>query len=179
MPEPRHMSVRTPGVPVPLWPSTLPLPQETTVAVAGPTRAQFSDVLTGPTRARLVARTAPPEFFFSVFLTPQQMQIFEGWYLAAVRDSDGEFYARWIGGARVVAFVAPYSYEALGRGYVLTGHVVRTRIDPTVCDEFIGDVFGAIYRDDGVAPDIYRADLAAADIYADSFDLSLIAGNEC
>lgn len=179
MPEPGHISVRTPGIPPPLWPPSLPLPQETSVRVTGPARAQFNDVLTGPTRARLVARTAPPEFFFSVFLTPAQMQVFETWYLSAARDHDGEFYARWIGGSRVVAFVSPYSYEALGRGYVLSGHVVRTRIDHTACDAFINLIFGAIYRDDGVSPDIYQADLAAVDIYVDNFDLSLIARNEC
>ena len=79
----------------------------------------------------------------------------------------------------MVAFVSPYAYSALGRHYVLNGHVIRTRIDPSICDDYINTWFGAIYRDDGVAADIYRADLAAADIYADTFDLSLIAAHGC
>ena len=46
MPEP---APRTPGFPVPLWPDTLPGPQETSFTVMGPQRAEYSDVLTGPT----------------------------------------------------------------------------------------------------------------------------------
>jgi hypothetical protein len=177
MPEPRA-ELRS-VTPPPLWPDTLPDPQGDSLRVIGPPRAEYSEMLKGPMRARVTARTAPMEFLFSIWFTQVQMQSFEDWYRICVRDHDGEFYARWIGGSRVVAFVEPYTYGALGSGYVMSGHVIRTRIDPRACDEFISAVFGAIYRDDGIAPDIYLADLAATDIYKDDYDLRLIVRNEC
>lgn len=177
MPEPRA-TVRAAGPP-PLWPDTLPNPQDDSLRVMGPPRVTYSEPLSGPVRARVTARTAPMEFLFAVWLTQLQMQTFEDWYRVVIRDYDGEFYARWIGGSRVVAFVEPYSYRALGKGYELQGHVIRTRIDVSACDDFINAVFGNIYRGDFAATDIYRADLAAADIYKDDFSLKLIADNEC
>lgn len=175
MPEPAADVSATP----PMWPEALPNPQGDSITVTGPQRVEVFNPLIGPTRLRVRARTAPMEYGFECHLTQQQMQDFETWYCAAARDNDGEFYARWIGGSRIVAFVAPYEYQALGTGYRLAGHLVRTRIDPTACDAFINIVFGAIYRDEGTPPDVYRADLAAADIYADDFDLHLIDVNEC
>jgi hypothetical protein len=175
MPEPLPRA----SVPPPMWPATLPNPQADSLSVTGPPRVERFDPLAGPTRLRVRARTATMGFGFTCFFTQQQMQDFETWYTSVARDHDGEFYARWVGGSRVVAFIEPYAYRALGRGYVLDGQLVRTRIDPTACDEFISSVFGAIYRDDGLAPDIYKADLSAVDIYADDFDLGLIVRNEC
>lgn len=176
MPEPLPL---TEGVTPPMWPASLPNPQASSMTVSGPGRAQVFETLTGPTRLRVVARTAPPSYTFSCFLTQEQMQAFEAWYVDVLNNHDGEFYARWIGGSRVVAFSQGYQYEALGSGYVLSGHLVRTRIDTSACDAFINSVFGAIYRDDGKAPDTYRADLAASDVYKDDYPLSLIAANEC
>lgn len=178
MGEPRA-TVRSTGVPPPLWPETLPDPQADSMAIIGPPRVEYSQMRKGPTRTRVIARTAPMEFMFEIWMTPQQMKEFESWHRTVVRYSDGEFYARWIGGSRVVAFAEPYQYTALGKGYVLQGHVIRTRIDLSACDAFINAVFGNIYRDDGQAADIYRADLAAVDIYKDDYPLKLIAGNEC
>ena len=142
-------------------------------------RAEAAEVLFGPTRFAVKARTAPMSYAFSVWFTPEQMEIFEGFYRDAVEENDGEFYAHWIGGSRIVAFGEGYEYAPLGVGYVLSGSVIRTRIDFTICDDFIESVFGAIYRADLEAVDLYVADLAAADIYADDFSLSLIADNEC
>lgn len=178
MPEP-GASVRTAGQPPPLWPATLPNPQADSMRVTGPPRAEVCEVLYGPVRLRVHARTAPQEFTFSVWLTPAQFREFEEWYRYVVRVADGEFYARWIGGSRVVAFIAPYQITAIGQGVAVSGRLVRTRIDITACDAFISSVFTAIYRDDGVSPDIYLADLAATDYYVDQFDLELIAQNEC
>jgi hypothetical protein len=170
---------RSIGAPPPLWPASLPNPQAPSMVISGPPRTEVSNVLKGPTRVRVAARVAPAEYSFSVYFTPQQMKDFELWYRDVVRNADGEFYARWIGGSRVVAFIAPYQYSALGIGYVMSGQLVRTRIDPSACDAFIAAIFGAIYIDDGKAADIYQADLAATDIYVDQFPLSLIVANEC
>ena len=112
-------------------------------------------------------------------LLKEEQEIFEEFYRDSLENHDGEFYARWIGGGRVVAFGEPYSYAALGSGWSLSGRLVRTRIDETSCDEHIESVFGAIYRAQLGAPDLYQAFLPASDIYADDFDLQLIAENEC
>lgn len=175
MPEPAADVSATP----PRWPDTLPNPQGSSLTVTGPQRVEVFNPLIGPTRLRVRARAAPMEYSFECHFTQQQMQDFETWYCMVARDHDGEFFAPWIGGSRIVAFIAPYEYRALGTGYRLAGHLVRTRIDPSVCDDFLNAVFGAIYRDDGAASDIYRADLSATDVYADTFDLRLIAANEC
>lgn len=175
MPEPLPRASAPPSI----WPMSLPDAQADSLAVLGPPRAERFDMLVGPTRLRVRARTAPMEFGFTCFLTQAQMEEFETWYRTIARDEDGEFYARWIGGSRVVAFVEPYTYEALGKGYALAGRLIRTRIDYSACDAYISAVFGAIYRDDGIAADVYRADLAASDIYKDDYDLSLIVRNEC
>lgn len=178
MPEPRAKP-RSLGVTPPLWPDWLPDPQGDSITVTGPLRAQLYDVLTGPTRARVIARTAPMEVSFACWLTAEQMEGFEAWYRDVVETHDGEFYARWIGGSRIVAFSGEYSYGPLGRGYILAGRLIRTRVDETACDAFIVAHFGAIYRADLDAADIYEADLAATDVYADTFDLRLIAAHEC
>lgn len=177
MPEPRDTVSTTPP---PIWPATLPTPQAESMRVEGPPRVEYSDVLSGPTRARVQARTAPMQWAFSCWFTAEQMEQFEAWYRDVVKDADGEFYARWLGGGRVVAFSAPYSYTALGTHWVLTGTVIRTRIDHTACDAFFDLVFGNIYRDDGIATDVYADDaFTASDSYIDDFDLQLIADNEC
>jgi len=178
MPEPRP-TVRTTGVPPPLWPDTLPDPQAPSMQVTGPLRTEFSRVLTGPTRGRVVARTAPMSFVFECWLTPAQMEIFEDWYRLVVLEADGEFYARWIGGSRVVAFAEPYAYSRLGINYVLRGRLITTRIDHSACDAYIDAVYGGILRDDGIAADIVRDDGIAADIVRDDFDLAFMADHEC
>lgn len=177
MPEPRSTPLAQ--GPPPLWPEGLPDPQAASMGANSPARAEHFHVLSGPVRARVVARTAPMTFDFSCWLTQPQMRAFEDWYRIVALDHDGEFYARWVGGSRIVAFLAPYRFEALGAGYVLSGELVRTRIDHTVCDAYIGNVFGRIYRDDGDAVDVYRATLSAVDIYRDQFDVWLVAENEC
>ena len=177
MPEPRP-APRATG-PVPIYPVTLPYPQAGSVVVTSPPRAQPAPVLFGPTRYAVKARTAPMTFAFTVWLTPEQFEIWEGFYRDALENHDGEFYAHWIGGARIVAFGEPYDVTPLGIGYALSGLLIRTRIDHTICDEFIASVFGAIYRADTAATDIYQADFTAVDIYNNDFSLSLIADNEC
>ena len=176
MPEPRAV----PGVPVPVWPNTLPRPQVEGFTVDSPARAEASSMLYGTTRLVVRARTAPMTWSFTVWLTtPDQMDTFEEFYRDSLENHDGEFYAPWIGGSRVVAFSEAYSYAPIGAGWSLSCTVVRTRIDATVCDEFIAETFGAIYRADLAAADTYRADLAAVDSYVDDFDLSMIVDNEC
>lgn len=176
MPEPASTASLAPP---PLWPAELPDPQAASRQIIGPPRVTASAVLTGPTRLRSRARTAPAEYFFETWFTAEQMEQFEDWYRGIVRDADGEFYARWIGGARIVAFVEPYQYRALGTGYALTGHLIRTRIDTSACDAYLSSVFGAIYLDDGIAADVYEADLTASDQYVDDYDLQFIADHEC
>jgi len=175
MPEPRAV----PGAPVPIWPASLPLPDAAGFTVSAGIRAEATETLYGPTRLALRARTAPMSFSFAAGFSREQMEIFEEFYRDSIENHDGEFYARWIGGSRVVAFVAPYQYVPLGVGWILSGSLIRTRIDETACDEFIESVFGSIYRADLAAPDIYEADLSGSDIYADDFSLQLIADNEC
>jgi hypothetical protein len=163
-----------------MWPDTLPGPQADGFTVESPPRVEVAGILFGTTRLAVKARTAPMTWTFTVWLTtPLEMEIFEGFYRDSIENHDGEFYARWIGGSRVVAFIEAYEYAPIGVGWSLTCKVVRTRIDGTACDEFLGEIFGAIYRADLTAPDHYEADLTAADIYVDDFDLSLIAANEC
>jgi hypothetical protein len=175
MPEPRA----TAGAPVPIWPDTLPQPDANALSQRAGERAEPADVLFGPTRLAVKARTAPMSWTFTCAFSRAQMQAFEEFYRDCIENHDGEFYARWIGGSRIVAFGESYNYVPLGSGWRLSGTLVRTRIDETACDEFIESVFGAIYRADLPAPDLYRADLAAADIYADDFDLQMIADHEC
>lgn len=165
--------------PPPLWPASLPDPQAEGFTVIGPPRVEVADVLYGVTRLAVKARTAPMSWQFTVWFTRAQMQTFEGWYRNVVENYDGEFYAPWIGGHRVVAFNTIYQYAPLGSGYVLSATAIRTRIDHTVCDGLLTEVFGAVYRADLAAVDIYEADLTSADLYQDDFDLDLIADNEC
>ena len=165
--------------PPPLWPDTLPDPQEDGFSVTGPQRAEVADVLAGVTRLAVKARTAPAIYSFQVNLSRAQMQTFEGWYRDVIENHDGEFYARWIGGSRVVAFASNYTLDPLGSGWVLQCSAVRTRIDHTACDAFLSSVFQNVYRADLTAPDIYEADLTSSDLYQDDFALDLIAANEC
>lgn len=165
--------------PPPLWPLTLPDPQGDSLTVSSPPRIESHDVLTGPTRLRITARTAPMTFGFECWFTPPQMQAFEQWYRDAAVANDGEFYARWIGGSRVVAFIEPYAYGALGSGYVLRGRVVTTRVDPRACDAYLVLMYGDCYRDDGAAADIYQDDGVSADIYRDDYDLRYMVDHEC
>ena len=145
----------------------------------GPVRAQLQDVLSGPSRLYVKARTAPAAWSFTVWLTREQMEAFEGWYRTVLAEHEGEFYARWIGGSRVVAFASPYEYRALGRGWSVSATVVRTRIDPSACDAYINAAFGNILRDDGVTADVLLADLTSTNIWRDDYSLELIADNEC
>ena len=96
-----------------------------------------------------------------------------------VNNSDGEFYAPWIGQSRILAFAAPYTYRALGSGWEVSCRVVRTRIDPSVCDAIINAAFGNILRDDGASANNYLDDGATTNIVADDFSLTLIAQNGC
>lgn len=176
MPEPTAYTL---GTPPPMWPASLPNPQAPSIVVRGPPRTEISTVLKGPARVRVRARLAPAEYAFSVQFTAQQMQDFESWYRDVVKYADGEFYARWIGGDRVVAFMAPYTYSAFGAGYLLSGQLIRTRIDPSACDDYLGAMFGHIYVDDGHSPDIYQADLAAVDVYENNFPPEWLVAYEC
>lgn len=176
MPEPAPTTV---GVPLQVWPDYLPNPQAPSMTVLGPPRVAYSGTLSGPMRARVHARTAPASYGFACWFTQKQMQDFEGWYKNVVANHDGEFYARWIGGSRVVAFGQPYEYSFLGAGYVLRGTVIRTRIDESACDDFLNSVFGNIYRDEGASDYDILASLTATDRYVDQFSLKLIADNEC
>lgn len=162
-----------------MWPDTLPNPQADGFAVESPARVEVAEVLFGATRLAVKARTAPMSWTFTVWLTAAQMQIFEGFYRGCIEENDGEFYARWIGGSRVIAFREPYTYAPIGAGWALTCTVVRTRIDGTACDDFLSETFGAIYRADLTAADIYEAGLLTSDRYVDDFDLAQIAANEC
>lgn len=161
-----------------LWPTELPGPQAG-FTMQWPARASVQDVMSGPSRLNLTARTSPPSWRFTVFFTSAQMERFESWYRSLLENSGGEFYARWIGGGRITAFANPYTYQALGKGWQLQGALVRTRIDHTICDAFINSVFGAILRDDGVSADIVLDDGAAIDIISGNYPLEMIAANEC
>jgi hypothetical protein len=176
MPEPREVRLATPP---PVWPEYLPTPEVEGFTQSGPTRVESAPVLFGPTRLAVKARTAPPSWRFVVFFTAEEMQLFEAWYRDAVENHDGEFYARWIGGSRITAFSQAYQYTPLGRGYALEGTVIRTRIDHSACDEYLGAYFPALYVADLQAVDHYVADLAAVDVYKDDFDLAYIAAHEC
>lgn len=177
MPDPRAMP-RADGPPA-MWPDTLPSPQVDGFAWGSPMRAELADVLAGTTRLAVKARTAPMALEFRCYFTAAQMQIFEGWYRDAVENHDGEFYAHWIGGSRIVALSSNYTLSPIGSGWALSATAVRTRIDPTICDEFLSTIFENIYRADIDTTDIYQADLAAADIYVGDWELALIADNEC
>lgn len=175
MPEPRAVNTGPPA----FWPDTLPNPDGPGFQVSAGVRTEVVEVLFGPTRTQVKARTAPMSFSFSMFLTREQMEIFEAWYRDALENHDGEFYAHWIGLSRVVAFSQPYEYSALGAGWTLVGSCVRTRIYDAACNDFIESVFGNIYRADLAAIDIYQADLSAPDIYIPDFSLEMIRENEC
>lgn len=175
MPEPRPSGQGAPA----FWPAILPNPDAPGFQVAAGVRTEVAEVLFGPTRIAVKARTAPMGFSFTMYLTREDMEIFEGFYRDVLENYNGEFYARWIGGSRVVAFSQPYEYSALGEGWTLVGRCVRTRIYEAACDEFIESIFGNIYRADLAAPDIYQADLAAVDIYSADFSLQMIRDNEC
>lgn len=177
MPEPRAAPRITP--PEAMWPAGVPAPQAGAFSIVAPARAQACDVLYGPTRLRLKARTAPAEWRFSCWLTREQMQTFETWYRALLDLTGGEFYAPWIGGARLAAFADAYIYSPLGRGWILTARAVRTRVDPSICDAEINAIFGAVLRDDGVTADIVRDDGASLEIVRDEYPLTLIADHEC
>lgn len=164
---------------MPLWPDTLPDPQADGFTVESPPRVEVTEILFGTTRLAVKARTAPMVWSFTLWLTRAQMQTFEEFYRGCVETNDGEFYARWIGGSRVVAFREPYQYAALGSGWALNCTVVRTRIDATSCDDFLSAKFGSIYRAELAAVDRYEADLAAPDVYISDWDPAYIAENEC
>ena len=162
-----------------VWPDSLPNPNTDGFTINSGARAEIAEVLFGPTRLAVKARTAPMDISFNATFTREQQETFEEFYRNALETRDGEFYARWIGGSRVVAFAEPYSYAAFGAGWILSGRVVRTRIDESACDDYIEEWFGSIYRADLGASDIYQADEAATDIYADDFSLQFIADHEC
>jgi len=167
MPEPRSS------------PRTTAPPQADGFAINGPPRVQVADVLVGVTRLAIKARTAPMSWDFQVLFTPAEMELFEGWYREVIETADGEFYAHWIGGGRIVALANSYTLTPVGSGWLLGATALRTRIDHTICDDAISEVFTAIYRADLSAEDIYTADLSAEDIYIGDWDLQLIADNEC
>lgn len=177
MPDPREVRSVSPP---PIWPADLPAPQSDSMRIVGPLRAEYCDVLSGPTRVRVHARTAPQTWAFECWFTPAQMERFESWYRDIVAAADGEFYAHWIGGGRVVAFSAPYAYSAVGTLWVLSGTVIRTRIDYSVCDAAAVGAYGNLWRDDGSATALLiDNNISAVDAYIDDFDLALIKANEC
>lgn len=177
MPEPRATPLAS--GPPPLWPSNLPAPQAEGFTVLGPPRVEVAEVLKGVTRLAVKARTAPMTWQFTVNLTKAQFEIFEGWYRDVIENHDGEFYAAWIGGDRIVAFNTNYTLAPVGSGWKLSCSAVRTRIDHSVCEGFISAIFTAWYQADITHADRYEADRTAADRYEGDWDLSLIAANEC
>ena len=177
MPEPRAVTLAS-GPPA-LWPDALPNPQAENFTVTSPPRVEIADVMTGVTRLAVKARTAPLQFDFECIFSRAQMEMFEGFYRDAIENHDGEFYAHWIGGSRVVAFSSNYTLSPLGSGWILTASAIRTRVDTTICDAYLSSIFTAIYRADLTATDRYEADLTSADLYQDDWALALIADNEC
>lgn len=167
------------AAPVLVWPDTLPGPQAPSFKVTGPPRAELINTLSGSSRIQVNARTAPMRWEFQIWLTREQQEAFEAFYRDSIENHDGEFYARWIGGSRVVAFPEAYSYVPHGDGWILQGTLVRTRIDTSACDAHINAEFGAIYRDQTGAVDVYAANLTAPDRYQDDFSLALIADEVC
>ena len=162
------------------WPDTLPLPQADTIQIGGPTYIRIVDVLTGPTRSRLDHRNATGTWEFTVWLTANEAALFEDWYNLVVALHDGEWYAPWIGHAAVVAFADEYEERPLGTGWRVSGMVVQTRTDQSICDEHINLIFGGLIRDEMPFPaDVFEADLTSTNIYQDDYPLSLIAAEPC
>lgn len=160
------------------WPDDLPNPQADSLEYFGADTVNATDVLFGPTRTRLARRHAMDGYTFAVWFTAEQAEAFESWHADVVAFDDGEFYAPWIGHGIVVAFQDEYEMKPLGRGWQLAGLLVGLRIDPTLCDDHIGDVFGLL-RDPLDVDDAYKDDGASTDIYRDDFPLSLIASEPC
>jgi hypothetical protein len=158
-----------------VWPASLPLPQLESELNHSRTAIDAIDVLTGPTRARLARRHAPPSFEFQCWMTPTQAQSFENWYQDAILNGNGELFLPWLGGGRVVVFADEYVWAPMGIGWILQALVVQTRIDPTLCDAEIAATFDTL-RDPGApTSDVIQDDGAAADIVKDDFDISTFA----
>lgn len=176
MPEPREVRLASPP---PIWPSNVPGPMSDAFEVTSGQRVENVPVLFGPTRIDVRARTAPMSWAVSIYMSAAQMQAFETWYRTVVETAEGEFYARWVGGSRVVAFSEGYEYRPVGAGYLLSAQLVRTRIDHSACDAFLVSIFQNLYVATITHVDRYVADLAAVDRYVSDWSLQMIADNEC
>lgn len=145
-----------------IWPDNLPYPQVQSFSVEGPPYSQPIDVLTGPTRVRLMRRYAVETFAWEVWLTPEHAEDFEQWYSECVEFDNGEFYLPWIGGGRVLVFADEYTLVPLGRNWRLAATVTVTRIDRTLIDAHVCSRFGdRVYVDNGLSLNLLQADLAA------------------
>lgn len=162
------------------WPDTLPMPQADAISIEGPQFHELIDVLTGPTRTRLAQRNVGGGHQFEVWLTAAQAEAFESWYSQVVKLHNGEWYAPWIGQSRVVAFADEYELRPLGRGWRLQGLAVQTRIDESLCDAHLTEVFGGVLRDEmPFSANIVKASLSATDIVKDDYPLYLIKSEPC
>jgi hypothetical protein len=161
------------------WPDTLPAPQADSMQYNGAAFVNVIDVLSGPTRTRLARRNAGANYELAIWMTASQTAQFETWYNDVVANHNGEWYAPWIGGGVVLAFVNEYDLAPQGRGWALSGVLVQTRIDATLCDDHLSAIFGGILRDPGNVADAYKADLTSTTIYRDDYPLSLIASEAC
>jgi hypothetical protein len=161
------------------WPETLPYAQADSMGYGGPSYAEIIDVLNGPTRTRLVSRHATPTFEFEAWFSAEEAEEFEAWYNIVVAYHDGNWYAPWIGGARVLAFADEYQIVPLGTGWRVSGLLVQTGIDESLCDEHAIEVYGGALRDELFAVDTVHDELGAGPAYRDDYDPELILWEEC
>jgi hypothetical protein len=161
------------------WPANLPMPQTNTMAIDGPDYSALINVLAGPTRVRLARRHVAGTWQFQIWLTAAETEQFEAWYGDVVAQHDGEWYAPWIGHGIVLAFADEYELRPLGIGWALSAMTVQTRIDPSICEGHINEIFGGILRDELTATDVYKSDLSSSTIYRDDYPLALIASEPC
>lgn len=161
------------------WPETLPMPQVNSLREARALRTMSIDVLAGPTRVRLTRRHAGGSHEFQTWFTASETEAFEAWYNQVIALHDGEWYAPWIGHGIVLAFADEYELRPLGTGWALSALALQTRIDPSICDEHISEIFGGILRDELTATNIFKASLISGDRYRDDYPLALIAAEPC
>jgi hypothetical protein len=161
------------------WPETLPKPQVNSLRATAALRTMSIDVLAGPTRERLTRRNAGGSHEFQVWMTANETEAFEAWYNQVIAAHDGEWYAPWVGHGVVLAFADEYELRPLGIGWALSALAVQTRVDPSICEGHINEIFGGILRDELTATDVYKSDLSSSTIYRDDYPLALIASEPC
>lgn len=161
------------------WPDTLPAPQADSMQYDGANFLDVIDVLSGPSRTRLQRRNAGGNVQVAIWMKAAQAAAFEAWYDDVIRAHNGEWYAPWIGHGVVLAFVNEYDMKPQGRGWELSALLTQLRVDATLCDAHLSEIFGGILRDPGNVADSYKADLTSLNIYRDDYPLSLIASEGC